>query len=466
MPILAVVVILALGAGIVIIMIRSGHVKGGNPSKEKWVKGRNTILKEANRRLAKKPQDPEALAAVGDVYFQEESWDKAYKTYEILVAASELDETIDKFQTNLRYAIAALKLGQNNLAYKGLVAARALRSDNFEVNCNLGILEFQKKNYETALQLLKQAYIMKPEDTPMLRYLGHTCFKLGRYKEAMGFIRKAIDIAPDDKESLYVLGECYYEANQPDQALRIFNHLRADPVMGPSASLFSGIINMNQHQDEKAINDFEIGLKHENIKPEVLIELRYQLAAIYLTQHEIDEALGLLKQIQADNPAYKDVAALISKYQELNANKNLQIFTMAPSVDFVALCRKIVLTYYGKAKVKISNIAAIQGEWVDITADVDTPKWSDVVVFRFIRTQGSIGELVLRDFHANLKEIKAGKGICMAIGNFSDEAKRFIAGRLIDLIEKDRLMVILNTVDAKAQATSKKSSDTDTKAIT
>jgi restriction endonuclease Mrr len=83
---------------------------------------------------------------------------------------------------------------------------------------------------------------------------------------------------------------------------------------------------------------------------------------------------------------------------------------------------------------------------------VDTPKWSDVIMFRFIRTQGSIGGLIVRDFHSHLKEVKAGKGICVTVGNFTEEAKRYTEARLIDLIEKERLTAILNNVDAKTTA--------------
>jgi restriction endonuclease Mrr len=272
----------------------------------------------------------------------------------------------------------------------------------------------------------------------------------------MNFIRKAIDLAPDDKESLYTLAECYYEANQTEQAQRIFSHLRADPAMGPNACLISGMINTEARQYEAAIQDFEIGLRHQNIKPDVLVELRYRLATAYLKKNEIGSALPLLKQIQLENSNYKDVNVLISKYQELNANKNLQIFLMAPSADFVALCRKIVMGYFRRAKIKITNISVNKSEWADILAEVDTPKWSDLIMFRFIRTQGSIGELIVRDFHSHLKEVKAGKGICVTVGTYTEEAKRYTEARLIDLIEKDKLSAMLNAVDARSQTVTKK----------
>ena len=436
---------------IVIVMLTVFNRSQGGSGKR--AKGRDTILKNANKRLSQNPRDPEGLMMLGDVYFQEGAWDKAYKTYETLMEMAGGSPSINEFETYFRYAMAATKLGFTDEAYKGFSGARSLKQDNFEVNYNLGALEFTRKNYDRAIQFLQQARSQEPEHAPTLRCLGHSLFKQKKYKEALGFIRKAIDLAPEDKESLYTLAECYYEANQTEQALRIFGHLRPDPQMGPSACLFSGTINVDQHQYEKALQDFEIGLKHQNIKPDVQIELKYRAATTYLRQQEIGKALAYLNDIQAERPGYKDTAALIGKYQELNANHNLQIFLMAPSADFVALCRKIVMTYYARAKIKITNISVNKNEWADILAEVDTSKWSDLVMFRFIRTQGSIGELIVRDFHSHVKEVKAGKGICIAVGTFSEEAKRYTEARLIDLIEKEKLTAILNTVDAKSART-------------
>jgi tetratricopeptide (TPR) repeat protein len=453
-PVLAAAVILIIG--VFMVMMIKGQARGGGGGKR--AKGRDAILKTTAKRLAQNPHDANALSELGDLYFREEAWDQAYKNYGILIELTSFQE-FDKFEANLRYAISALKLGLTDDAYKGFNTARSMKQDNFEVNYNLGVLEFQRKNYEKAIQVLNQAKLQDPEHAPTLRTLGHSYFRLKKNKEAMTFIRKAIDLAPDDKESLYTLAECYYEANQVDQAQRIFAHLRGDPVMGSEACLISGTINADARQYEKAIQDFSLGLKHENIKPEIRTDIRYRLAACHLKQNDIGKALVYLREIQAENPNYKDVTPLIGRYQELNANKNLQIFLMAPSADFVALCRKIVISYFQRAKVKITNIAVNKNELADILAEVDTSKWSDVIMFRFIRTQGAIGELVVRDFHSHLKEVKAGKGICITVGNFTEEAKRYTEARLIDLIEKDRLTAMLNTVDAKvasAKAPSKK----------
>ena len=453
LPVFAVIAVLVIVVFIFIMMM--GRSRDGAAGGRKSFRGRNSAIKEASKKLLQNPKDPQALKTMADAYFDEEAWDRAMKNYESLVdmCAGGTVYGLDEFDINLRYALSALKLNMLEQAYKGFFTARGLKQDNFEVNFNLGYLEFQRKNYEKAIHLLNQAKALDSDNPAVLRYLGHAFFRIKKPKEAMTFIRKAIDIAPDDKESLATLAECYYEAHQTDQALRIYNHLRPDPVMGPQACLYSGMIRTEMRHYKEAIQDFEIGLKHQDIKLDILIDLRYRLATAYLKENDISRALPLLKMINSENPSYKDVNVLLSKYQELNTNKNLQIFLIAPSADFIALCRKIVIAYFPKAKVKIANISVNKSEWADILAEVDTPKWSDLIMFRFIRTQGSIGELIIRDFHSHLKEVKAGKGICISVGSFTEEAKRYTEARMIDLIEKDRLVAMLNALDSKVDAT-------------
>jgi len=442
-----VIAVIGLALVVMIATVVLGKVKNIT-GKGKRTKGREVILKNAAKRLGQNPRDAGALSELGALHFAEESWGDACKIYAALAEIG-LKGT-EGIEATVRWGVSALKLGRTEEAYKAFSTARILTGNNFEVNLNLGQLEFQRKNYEKAIQLLSQARTQHPEDVAVLRTLGHAYFRVKKNKEAISFIRKAIEIAPDDKESLFTLAECYYEANQTEQALRIFSHLRGDPVMGASACLSCGSISSEARQYDKAIQYFELGLRHENTKPDIRNELRYRLAQAYLKINDISKALVPLRSLHAELPNYRDVAALMGKYQELNANKNLQIYLMANSADFIALCRKIVMTYFPKARVKITKVAPNKNDWTDIVAEVDTPKWSDIIMFRFIRTQGSIGELILRDFHSHIKEAKVGKGICVSVGSFSEEARRYTEARLIDLIEKEKLSAILNTVDARA----------------
>jgi tetratricopeptide (TPR) repeat protein len=445
------VLLLAVAIGsLLLASARKGETIGRGGKRIK-AKDKAQVIKEANRRLASNPKDPEALAALGDIAWTEQAWERAFKLYEPLAEVGAGNPEVDEFTANARLGIAALRLGRFEEAYKGLAIARTLKQDDFDVNFNLGYLEFQRRAYEKAVSLLKQASQQNPDHAPTLRYLGHAFFKTKAYKEALAILRKAIDLEPDDKESLFAAAECYYEIGNLEQSLKIFSHLRADPELGPSAALFAGTVHLNQRLYDRAIADFEIGLKHQNAKIETVVELKYRLSAAYLKTQDIGKAVALLGEIQSVYPNYKDVPALLGKYKELNSNRNLQIFLLGATSEFVTLCRKIALMFFPKAKVKITDIAVQGNDWADILAEVETSKWQDVILFRFIRSQGTVGELAVRDFHARVKDVKAGKGYCITAGTFSEEAKRFVEARLLDLIEKPSLMQLLHTIDSRAK---------------
>jgi len=448
LPIVVVIIILAL-----IVLIGGSVLSGGKSVKTKKgkrikAKDHAQILKEANRRLAQNPKDPDALQALGEVYYAEQSWDKAFKAYEVLLDVSAGNPDLDEFEINKCYGLSALKLGRLDEAYKGLVLAHAAKQEDFETNYNLGYLEFQKRQYEKAIFHLRLASKQNAEHAMTLRYLGHALFKVKNYKEALSNLKRAVDLQPDDKESLFAMGESFHEIGQEDQALRIFTHLRTDPALGPSAALFAGTIHLNQRQFQKAALDFELGLRHPDIKVEVLVEIKYRLAAAYLKEQEISKAVELLNEIQQIYPNYKDVPAQLARYKEINSSRNLQVYLLSATSDFITLCRKMTMSFFPKASIKITDISVQKNDWADILAEVETSRWSDVVLFRMIRSTGTIGELVLRDFHARIKDLKAGKGYCISAGVFSDEAKKFVEARLIDLLEKEKLMKLLNAIDS------------------
>jgi len=406
------------------------------------------VIREANRRLAQNPRDVTALQTLGEIYYNNEDFEKAMKTYAILVSLSGGNRSIDEYEVTARYALSALKCNNVDEAYKSLVVAWNMRAGGFDVNYNLGYLEYQNKNYDRAIELLSQARVMQPDHPATLRFLGLSLFRARRYAEGATLLKKAIDQEPEDKEALFAVARCYHELGQNEQAIKVFSHLRSDPQLGPNAALFAGTIHLQTRQYVEAVQDFQVGLKHENVPSDVLIELQYRLAVTYIKQDEIGEALRLLGEIQGTSPDYRDVQDLLKRYRELNTNQNLKIYLIAPTSDFVSLCRKIVTSYFSDAKVKISDVSIQKSEYADILADITTAKWEDLILFRFVRTTGTVGELIVRDLYTRTKEVKAGRGLCVAAGIFSEGARQFVEARLIDLVDKELLTHHLSSLDS------------------
>ena len=418
--------------------------KPGQKSGRGRKKDRNGILREANKRLSQNPSDSYALLSLADLYFTEADYTSALGHYQKLIRLCATIPELNEQEITLRYAISALKVNNIEEAYRSFMIARTLDENTFEANYYLGYLDCLQKNYPKAEYYLQAAVRVNPEHLEANRYLGLSLYNNKKYKEAIACLQKVLDTEPGDKKALFTLGQSQYQMKHFDPALKVFTHLRAEPALGAQSSLYAGTIHLKSKRYARAITDFEIGLRHENAGPEIELELKYRMAAAYLKQSDMSAAIALWKAIKAVKSDYKDTAELLAQYMEIFTNRNLQTFMMATRSEFVSLCRQLAAKYYPRSSAKLLDISLQKNDYLDILAEIHTPKWDDLVVFRFARTSMQIGELMLRELYSRIKELRAGRGICMTTGVFSEAAKQFVEARLIDLIEKDELLKVFS----------------------
>ncbi|MBQ5383596.1 MAG: tetratricopeptide repeat protein [Treponema sp.] len=408
-------------------------------------KSQSQIIREAKRKLDRNPDDVEGLSELGDIYFQNKLWDKALPIYERLYKLAAKDPKVDSFQSILRHGVCFMNLDNLPEAIKSLSLAYQMNSRDFEVNYYMGLAMFKDKNYDKAVPCLKKALAVNPEAEGVYLILGQSYYYGNHYRDSLPCFKRALDEDPTNKEALFDMADAMNIGGHGDKSIKVFMHLRADPVYGPRSCLEAGVYHIKMDDYDAAIQDFEVGMKHTNIETDVLLDLQYRTAQCYFNKNDFATGLQLLNKIRLSNANYKDVNALISRYQELSQNTNLQIYLSAGASDFVALCRKFIETIYRGSQVKIMDIQ-VQPAYTDILAEVDTVKITDIELFRFFRTSGSSGELYVRDLHGHMHDVKADRGFCITAGVFSEDAQKYIEGRPLDLIEKSRLVKVLKSI--------------------
>ncbi len=110
------IIVIAIVAVLLVMMGRkppsvSGDLNGAG--KPRHTKSQSQIMKEASRRLSRNPDDPAGLIPLGDIYYQNQLWDKAFPIYQNLSRLSAISDKIDKLQVNVRAGEIALKLNAN-----------------------------------------------------------------------------------------------------------------------------------------------------------------------------------------------------------------------------------------------------------------------------------------------------------------------------------------------------------------
>ena len=435
---------------LVVIMVAVKNLKHRDDAKDVaqkiQKKGKSAILKEAERKLAHDPHNVPSLELIGDLYFSEKNWEKVWNVYKTLYDISTAHPEIDIGKTTLRMGIAAFCLDKNDDAISSLMLCIKKDPNNFDCNMFLGKALMKANTFDKAVFCFKKAKVLQPENNEVNALLGNALFKSQKYRDCLPFLKRVLDENPGDKEVLFNMAVAMTECGMGDKALKVFMHLRPDPNFGAQSCLEAGKMHERVKDFAGAVKDYEIALKLPSAPEDIIVQIKYRLANTCIAMNDISKALTYLRQIQASRPQYKDVDTLISRYSELNQNKNLQTYLLAGTSDLVALCRKFISTYYKDAFVKVEDVQ-VAAESVEIICDVENPKWEAKLMFRFYRTQNVIGDINVRDFHGKLRDAKCDNGICITMGTFSESAHKYIDGRPVDLIEKDELVKILKRIN-------------------
>lgn len=409
-------------------------------------KGRTTAIRDLEKKLIHDPHNIQNLESLGELYFMENNWDKVWHIYKTLYDISSVHPQVDYAKATCRMGIAAFNLSKYDEAIQSFMLSGKREPDVFETNYYLGKALSEKGIFDKAINCFKKCRILNPDNLSVFADLGLTYFKANHFKDALPYLKKILDEDPSNKEILFDMAISLAECGIIDKALKIFMHLRPDPIYGAQACLEAGRMHEKQKDFENAISDYEIALKLPSITDSLLMQIKYRYASCCFQMNNIPKGLMILKQIASTHAGYKDVETLITRYSELNKNQNLQTYLMAGTSDFVALCRMFIQYHNKDGFVKIEDVSVAQ-ESIEIICYVESAKWEAKTLYRFYRTQTVIGDIYIREFHSKMRDSKCDKGICVSMGTFSENCHKYIEGRPIDLIEKDELCACLKKIN-------------------
>lgn len=416
--------------------------KGGGKAQKP--KKRSTVIKKCTKKLAHDPRNVAALTELGELYYGEQNYEKAYPLFQKLFNLAHLNKSreINLGEVSVHLGVCAYKLKLLDEALQSLAAALKINAKDMTANFYMGQVMYDKEDYGKALLCARRVAILKPDFLVNERLLAFSLFKLKKYRESLKHLQHVVQSQLVSKEAVFYFACAMEESNLNDKALKVFLKLKKDEKYGASSCLSCGTIHEKMNKRTEAIKDYEEALSFKNIEDDTKIQTYYKLAQAYIKQNEISEAIKNLKQIQLLTPNYRDVSILIARYQELNQNSNLRKFVMSGKDEFLGICRAFVSAFLSDATVKVDKLDT-NPDSVDIQCTVDYARYETTELFRFFKTTSVMGDLYVRTFHSKLRDAKVDKGVCVTAGAFSEEAHKYTEGRPIDLVEKNKLISVL-----------------------
>jgi len=175
--------------------------------------------------------------------FMEESWlaearilrqaDESVEAFEVLGQA--LDTIPDSVPILYSHALLAAEQGWIDIAETDLRQIISAQPENAAALNALGYtLADQTTRYEEAESLIRQAYILEPDEAAIVDSMGWISYRLGRLEEAEEFLRRAWDLERNSEIGAH-LGEVLWVQDKREAARAIWAEAmkinREDPVL-------------------------------------------------------------------------------------------------------------------------------------------------------------------------------------------------------------------------------------------
>ena len=181
--------------------------------------------------IAERPDDIDALSALGNIYRSRKMFEEAAATYDKAIAKlaspGRANWDLYYFRGIARERIKRWPEAEADLRKALELLPEPLGRERALVLNYLGYsLVDQHLKLDEALEMLRRAVELRPRDGYIIDSLGWAYYRLGRYAEAVRDLERAVELRPSDPVINDHLGDVYWKVGRRLEAGFQWNHAR------------------------------------------------------------------------------------------------------------------------------------------------------------------------------------------------------------------------------------------------
>ena len=197
-----------------------------------------------------------------------------------------------------------------------------------------GVLEYSKRNYLDALNHLRQAVQLAPDNADAQFYLGLTLTRLGEFDAAIAALQKTLQLDASKQYAHYHLGLAYFLAGRHAEALPQFEAAaRFDPQKAPTY-FYLGQTLYELKQYGKALPHLQRAME---LDPSLTPNAQYYRGlALYASEQDAQaqEAFESVLQSQPDSPLARQSQRYLEALAQRASAKRLGQFQGSVSFEY------------------------------------------------------------------------------------------------------------------------------------
>src|SRR5574344_2535313 len=399
----------------------------------------------AKNIISKNPRDYLAHYYLGKAYIADNKSELALMEFKLVNENAIFDGTIPEVEFRRQISQLYLKFNQNDDALKEFLLLTKLDPKNAENYFNAGKIYEQKNRADLAIGYYQKAIQLNRRHVKAHASLGLLLFRAKQYSDAKKEIDLAISLSPETFSSYYYLGKILKENKDYPAAVSAFEKALRDPEFRQRSLIERGSCYMLANSGDNALAEFDrAGKASKNENSQETLYARYFLAACYEKNRSIDKAIEQWNIIYQHNHSFRDVAAKLTEYRDLQSNDSMKEYLTCSQEEFIEICKKAAATGFGMSSQKIDS-----QKWgvQMITTESKSDDWMNMrkqlFLVCFYRDSEPIEDAEIRKILDTIKTQNCTKAIVCTSSGFTSSASGFAENRPVELVGKERLEKIL-----------------------
>ncbi len=388
-----------------------------------------------NRMLEKDDRNMKAVYLLGLCHQKTGDYSNAILNYRRCTKIAKYSPDTPEPEVRKRLADSQLSIGNYTEAKNEYLILTQVQPDNYENYYEVGKL-FQRGGLQPkAIKFLTQATRLNPAHADSWCALGQAHFQMNNYQEARNALQTATQLAPSDANAHYYLGLTLRFLQDGDGALKALEKALKDEDLKPRVILTRGLVMMDQKSYIQAVAEFQRALKLVDKKSDMFLQLHYMAAAAAELNRDMHTAIEHWEKLNSIKPDYRDVAQKLKQYSDFRTDDSIKDFMIASGAQFEAVTRKMIENMgFSINQINMNRDTAITA----LVSETDAMKRANrrfYALFYLQRDLNTVSENQMREFHEQMKERGAQRGVFMTVGEFAPAAIEFAGNRPIELFD-------------------------------
>ena len=406
----------------------------------------SSAIKNAKAIIQKDPQNYLAHYYLGKAYLKDNKSELALMELKYVDQHAVFDAKLSELEFRQEIAPLYTKFNQPDEALKQYLLLTKLNPRDAENFYNVARIYETKGKSEAALGFYDKTIKLNKRHVKAHAAMGLLLFRAKQFQEAKKEIDLAISLSPETFSSYYYLGKILKENKDFPGAVKAFEKAQRDSEFRQKALIECGTCYMAGNSIDNAINCFEraISSVKDSEKQETLYA-RYFLASCYEKTRKIEKAIEQWELIYAKNHSFRDVAAKLSEYKDLQANDSLKEYLTSSEENFVQICKNACI-----AGIKLEPQQITMQKWgcQILATEAKDADWRSIrkqaFLIKFFRETDPLEDFIVRKTLDEIKSQNCSKAFICSSSGFTRSAVAAAENRPCELVNKESLEKLLD----------------------